>query len=185
MSDPNRSVISPTPSYLLIGEILRPHGVAGELKMRVFTHHPEHLSKLKRVFLSDSTDANNAIEYQLKSVRMNQDYALLRLIGINDRNEADLLRQLYVSVAIEDAVPLEEGEHYLFELIGMDIFTEAGVALGVLVEVLETGANDVYIVDGSEFGEVLIPVTEQTILSTDTASNRIIVRLPEGLLPSP
>ena len=174
-----------TPPYLLIGEILRPHGVTGELKMRVFTHHPEHLPKLNRVYLSEMAEATEVTPFDLKKVRMNQEYALLTLAGVDDRNQADRLRQLFVSVAIEDAVPLEDGEHYLYELIGMEVYTEDGELLGEIQEVLETGANDVYIVNGQQLGEVLIPVTNETILSTDVITKRIVVRLPEGLLPSP
>lgn len=82
-------------------------------------------------------------------------------------------------------MPLEDGEHYLYELIGMEVCTEDGELLGEIQEVLETGANDVYIVNGQQLGEVLIPVTNETILSTDVITKRIVVRLPEGLLPSP
>ena len=67
----------------------------------------------------------------------------------------------------------------------MEVCTEDGELLGEIQEVLETGANDVYIVNGQQLGEVLIPVTNETILSTDVITKRIVVRLPEGLLPSP
>ena len=176
---------APPPKYLLIGEILRPHGILGELRMRVLTHHPEHLPQLKQIYLAKSPDAPQMTTYHLQRVRMNQEYALLKLRGIDNRDQADLLRQLFAFVAIGDAVPLDEGEHYLYELIGIEVCTETGEMLGELKEVLETGANDVYIIGSPRYGEVLIPVTNETILSTDVSAKKMIVRLPEGLLPSP
>ncbi|MBE2266947.1 MAG: 16S rRNA processing protein RimM, partial [Anaerolinea sp.] len=95
----------------------------------------------------------------------------------------DRLRNLLVMVALENAVPLEEGEFYLYELIGLNVQTESGEALGTLTEVLETGANDVYVVNSPRYGEVLIPVLPETILETNIAAKRMTVRLPDGLLP--
>jgi 16S rRNA processing protein RimM len=175
---------SQEPKYLLVGAILRPHGVLGEVRIKIITHYPERLSRLKKVFLTTSPDSDKVTEYALEGVRMHQAYALLKLEGINDRDQADRLRQLVVMVAIGDAIPLDKGEHYLYQLVGLTVQTEAGEALGTLTEVLETGANDVYIVESPRYGEVLIPATTETILSTDVATKLMTVRLPEGLLPS-
>lgn len=172
-----------TPKYLLIGEILRPHGVKGELRMRVLTDYPERLKTLKSVYLGKSPEAVDPAPHRLKSARMHQDFALLTLKDIDDRNKAEPLRGLFVLVDIKDAVPLDDDEVYLFQLIGMKVVTEAGDEIGTLTEVLETGANDVYIVKSPQYGEVLIPVIDETILETDTDNNCVIVRLPEGLLP--
>jgi 16S rRNA processing protein RimM len=174
---------TPSPAYLLIGEILRPHGVVGELKMRVLTAYPERLRELKTVFLADDPESESPDSYTLDQVRFHHDYALIKLKEIPDRTAAERFRELFVLVAIDDAIPLDEGEHYLFQLIGMTVETEAGESLGTLVDVMETGANDVYVVESKEYGEVLIPVTEHTLLNTDTETRRITVRLPEGLLP--
>lgn len=151
--------------------------------MRVLTAYPERLGALKRIYLAQSAEHPAPQEYTLRTVRMHQGYALITLKGIDDRTTADMLRQLFVMVAIDDAIPREEGEHYLFELIGLTVVTEDGVTLGLLQEILDTGANDVYVVGSPEYGEVLIPATEHTILKTDIAAQQIIVRLPEGLLP--
>ena len=175
---------SSDPKYLLIGEVLRPHGIIGEVKTKILTHYPERLSRLKTVYLTPSVDSNKITEYSLERVRMHQGYALLKFKGIDDRDQADLLRQLVVMIAVGDAVPLDEGEHYLYQLVGLTVQIEGGETLGTLTEVLETGANDVYIVDSPKYGEVLIPATSETILSTDIATKLMIVRLPNGLLPT-
>jgi 16S rRNA processing protein RimM len=175
----------PQPEYLLLGEILRPHGVMGEVKMRVLTAYPERISKLESVYLGSGTDGADARIYVVERSRMNQGYVLLKLQDIDDRNAADTLRQLYVMVSLDEAIPLEEGEFYLYQLIGLTVKTTDDETLGTLTEVLETGANDVYIVDSPQYGEVLIPATPETIIKTDIDGRTVIVKLPEGLLPSP
>ncbi|MBL8116282.1 MAG: 16S rRNA processing protein RimM [Anaerolineae bacterium] len=171
------------PRFLIIGEILRPHGIAGELRMKVLTNYPERLRQLKTVYLAENVDSENPQPYDIQSVRMHQEYALMRFKGINDRDAADHLRQLVVMVAIDDAIPLEEGELYLYQLIGLEVRLENGDLLGQITEVLETGANDVYIVKSDQYGEVLIPAIPQTIRSIDRQTRIMTVHLPEGLLP--
>ena len=171
------------PQYLVIGEILRPHGIRGELRMRILTDYPERIPQLEQVYIAEDSQPDSPAAYRVQHMRMHQGYGLLKLQGIDDRDQADLLRGLTVLVAIEDAVPLEEGEFYLYQLIGMSVQTTDGSTLGRITDVLETGANDVYIVDSPQYGEILIPVTDDTILETDIERGVIIVNLPEGLIP--
>ncbi len=171
------------PLFLLLGQVLRPHGVNGELKIRVLTDYPERIGELEAVFLGQDTDDDAAESYPVQHIRPQNEYGLLKLEGVDSREEADMLRQLYVMVALEDAVPLEEGEFYVYQLIGLNVKTEDGENLGTLSEVLETGANHVYIVDSPQYGEVLIPALETTILKTDIKTGVLVVKLPEGTLP--
>lgn len=172
------------PQYLVIGEVLRPHGVQGELRIRLLTDYPERIGQLKVVYMGESVDSPNVKAYPVEGMRPHLDYGLLKIHGINSRAKADRLRNLLIMVDVEDAVPLEEGEFYLFELIGLEVHTDDGETLGKITEVIETGANDVYVVDSPRYREVLIPATDHTILKTDIAGGVVIVRLPEGLLPS-
>ncbi len=171
------------PAYLLLGEVLRPHGIRGELRIRLLTDYPERIASLKTVYLADSPEAAKVKPYQVQGMRMNGGFGLLRLRDIDDRTQADRLRGLYLLIDIEHAVPLEEGEVYLYQLIGLTVQTQSGETLGTLKDVMETGANDVYVVDSPRYGEILIPVTEQTIVKTDVSTGLIVVNLPEGLLP--
>ena len=167
----------------MLGEILRPHGIRGELRVRLLTDYPERIAKLKTVYLADKPEPTAVTPYPVKGMRMNGDYGLLRLGDIASREEADRLRGLFVLVDMAHAVPLEAGEFYLYQLIGLKVETEDGETLGTLREVLETGANDVYIVDSPRYGEVLVPVIPDTIVKTDVQAGVVVVRLPEGLLP--
>lgn len=171
------------PRYLLLGEILRPHGIAGELRLRLLTDYPERIAELETIYIGRGVDDPNPRPFHVSGMRMHQGYGLLSLREVPDRSAAERLRDLFVMVAIEDAVPLEEGEFYLYELIGLEVQTTEGEVLGELIEVLETGANDVYIVHSERYGEVLIPAIEGTIISTDIEAGILVVNLPEGLLP--
>ena len=137
--------------YLLVGEIIRPHGVRGELAMKIFTDFPERLAQHEMLYLGEQRTA-----YRLLGVRKHRSALLIKLQGISDRNDADRLRKLAVNIDIKNAVPLAEGEHYLFQLWGMQVVTEEGDVLGRIEDVLETGANDVYVVNGTR-GEILLP----------------------------
>lgn len=171
------------PNYLLLGEVLRPHGIRGELRVKLLTAYPERINDLEEVYLGSGVDDAAPTTYAVEHMRMNPPYGLLKLRGIGDRDQADKLRGLLVMVDMEHAVPLEEGEFYLYQLIGLSVKLEDGTTLGTITDVLETGANDVYVVKSDPYGEVLIPVTDETIIRTDIAAAEVIVSLPDGLLP--
>lgn len=88
------------PSYLLIGEILRPHGIHGEIRMRILTDYPERIAKLASVYLSTDPDSEVVQAYTVEHMRMHQSYGLLKLASIDSRDDADLLREHFVMVSI-------------------------------------------------------------------------------------
>lgn len=150
--------------------------------MRVLTDYPDHLPQLDSVYLGDSPDDTALEKHGLEAVRFNKDLALLSLAGCRNRNDAELLRDKVVMISIDQAAPLEEGEYYLFQLIGLRVVADQ-IEIGQIKEVLQTGANDVYVVHSDEFGEVLIPAHDETILNIDFDAGVITMALPEGLLP--
>ncbi len=167
----------PEPRYLAVGRILRPHGITGELRVEILTDFPERLAKLRFLYIGAAYR-----QHAVESVRFHQDLALLRLKDITDRNAAEMLRGQVVWVALTDAVPLEDGEYYLHQLLGVQVTTEAGESLGEIVEVLDNpAANDVYIVHGLR-GEVLIPAIREVILSMDLDARQMVIRPLPGLL---
>ncbi|MBN1922262.1 MAG: 16S rRNA processing protein RimM [Anaerolineae bacterium] len=167
----------PEPRYLAVGRILRPHGITGELRAQILTDYPERLVRLRHLYVGAAYR-----RHAVQSVRFHQNLALLRLADITDRDTAETLRGQVVWVALADAAPLEEGEYYLHQLIGMQVSTEAGEALGEIVEVLDMpGANDVYVVHGLR-GEVLIPAIREVILSIDMEARQMVIHPLPGLL---
>jgi 16S rRNA processing protein RimM len=166
---------------LSIGEVVRPHGVRGELRVRILTEYPERLHLHTHFYLADPDFTEKVYRYAVERIRLRRDVLLLKLEGCNSRTAAEALRGMLVQIPLEDAVPLEEGEYYLFQLLGVDVETEQGEWLGRVVEVLETGANDVYVVRGPR-GEVLVPAISEVVRALDLVAKRMVIHLMPGLL---
>ncbi len=160
---------------------MRPHGVRGEARMRVLTDYPEHLTTLKSLYLGKSDDDSELIEVELQKIRFHKAYALLTLAGCRSREEVDRLRGKLVLIPMRDAIPLQPGEYYLFQLVGMRV-RDGERTIGVVKEVLQTGANDVYVVQSETQGDVLLPAHQGTIQSIDFENEVITMVLPDGLL---
>ena len=172
---------TPEPRFLAVGQVSRPHGVRGELRVQILTDYPERLGQHTYLYLASPDSPDAVRRYPVEKWRYHKKILLLKLGGCDDRNAAEELRGQLVQIPFEEAVPLEEGEYYHFQLIGVRVETENGEHLGQVVEMLETGANDVYVVRGPR-GEVLLPAVDDVVLELDLRAQRMVVRLPPGLL---
>ena len=168
---------APEPRYLAIARVIRPFGVRGELKLQVLTGFPDQLDRLKRVYLGPQ-----AVPHPVARFRQHRGDLLLLLADVCDRNAAQELRDQLVQIATQDAVPLGEGEYYEYQIVGLSVVTTEGEALGHVVEVITTGANDVYVVQGPR-GEVLLPARVEVIREIDLDTGTMTVSLLPGLLP--
>jgi len=166
------------PRFLVIGRVLKPHGVRGEVRVSPQTDLPERFGWLKVAYLGDEEPQ----PVQVEGLRFHKSLVLLKLAGYDDRNAADSLRGMLIQVPLEDAIPLEEGEYFLYQLIGLTVRTDSGELLGELVEIIETGANNVFMVRGPQ-GEILLPDTEDVVTQIDFDSGLMVVHLLPGLLP--
>jgi len=115
--------------------------------------------------------------YHVESARVRSGLVFLKLAGVDDVAAAEKLRGALVKIPPEKALPLEEGEYYIRDLIGLEVATAGGEALGVLTDVLRTGANDVYVVGG----KLMIPAVRECVLNVDTEKRTMTVALTEGL----
>lgn len=171
----------PEPHYLVVGRVLRPHGVRGEVRVEIVTDYPERLGQRTCFYLALPDSPAAVRRYTVEAQRWHKGLLLLKLRDCDDRNCAEELRGMLVQIPIEEAVPLEEGEYYDFQLSNVRVEMENGEWLGQIVEVLETGANDVYVVRGPR-GEVLLPAVREVILEIDLESRRMLVRPLPGML---
>jgi 16S rRNA processing protein RimM len=171
---------NPEPRYLSVGQVLRPHGVRGELRVEISTDYPERLARHTHFFLAHPRSPAAVRRYAVEGLRFHKEALLLKLKGCDDRDGAEQLRGMLVQISIEDAVPLEDGEYYLFQLVGVRVETESGESLGQVADVIETGANDVYVVRGPR-GEILIPAIDEVVLELDLESQRMVVVLLPGM----
>jgi 16S rRNA processing protein RimM len=179
---PSKSSSSGKPPFLLLGRVLRPHGIRGELRIEVMTAYPERIISGSKVYIGpDPDDVSSAVLHGITGARKHQQYLILQLEDIEDRNEADRLRDQFVMVTLDDAVPLEEGEFYLYQVIGLSVYTVDGEYFGEVSDVIETGANDVYVVQGPH-GEVLLPATDECVVEIDIDAKKMTINLIEGLL---
>jgi 16S rRNA processing protein RimM len=145
------------------------------VQTEILTDFPERFDVLETVYLGDELQA-----VRLEVCRRQGSRALLKFAGYESRDAAGRLRGQLVQVPIEDAVPLENGEYYLYEIEGLEVITTEGERLGRVVEVIETGSNDVYVVrDGDQ--EILLPALSDVVTRVDLNAGRIEVRLPKGL----
>lgn len=171
----------PQVGYIAVGRVVAPHGIRGEVKVEPLTDFPERFKKGAKVFLGQAVESGEVVPTEIAAARPHQGRWLVLFANVKDRDAAEALRDQYVLIPEADAMPLGEHENYAHDLIGLEVVTNDGTALGRLVEILFTPANDVYILRGPQ-GETLIPATREVVLSVDLASKRMIVALPEGLL---
>jgi 16S rRNA processing protein RimM len=163
------------PLYLSVGFLRRPHGLRGEIIMDLHTDFPERMKSGRSLFVGEKHKPMT-----LTHVRPHQNSLLVKFEGIETSDDAGLYRNQWVYAEAKD-VPLPEGEHYKHELIGLKVVDENDSSLGELVEILETGANDVYVVRDDSGKEILLPNIPSVILDLDVARGLIKVHLLEGL----
>ena len=161
-----------------VGVITQPHGVRGEMKVFPTTDDPRRFEDLDTVILDTGKEKRNLT---IQSVKYQKNLVILKCKEVNDRNEVELLRKAELYVTRDQAVELEEGEYFIADLLGCKVISDEGEDLGVLDDVLQTGANDVYSVKKKGEKELLIPVIPQCVLNVDIAKREILVHLLEGL----
>lgn len=151
--------------------------------MDVLTDDPHRFGLLVQVLVGP--DGAEPRPYGLESYRLHQRRILLKLTGVDDRTQAEELRGQLVQVPIEEALPLEEGEYYEHQIIGLEVWTAGGECLGAVTEILYSAANDVYVVQaaGASHGrEILVPAIASVVQQIDLQAGRIVVELPAGLV---
>jgi len=157
------------------GVLAGSHGVRGELKMRVLTDRPDHLATLKRVYVGEPP-----VPMRLLGVREHGDLLLIRLEGITTPEQAKELSGKPVKIAGSDARPLEAGEYFLFQLIGLTVHDEEGAEIGTVSDLIETGAHDVLVITPVGGGpDVLVPNHPQYVVEMNPEQGTLVARLPQ------
>lgn len=165
--------------FLRVGVITSVHGVHGEVKVFPTTDDADRFRVLKNAFL-DTKQGKKQVE--IGGVKFFKNMVILKIKGLDDRNEAEKLKGIDILVDRENAVPLEEGEFYICDIIGADVITDEDVRLGELTDVLETGANDVYVVTPENGKDILLPAIDECILDVDPENKVVRVHVMKGLL---
>lgn len=151
---------------LIIGKILKPQGIRGEVKVLPYTDGAEVFCGLKRVFIDGE-------EYKILNARAGEGLAYLALRGVPDRNAAELLRDKELTLPREEAPEPEEGSYYIADLLESEVATDTGKVLGILKDIRQA-ATDIYTLQ-TESGEVLFPAAKGVVLSIDIQNKKMTV----------
>lgn len=164
--------------FLRVGVISSTHGIRGEVKVFPTTDDPARFKKLKKVLLDTGKER---LDMEIQSVKFFKQFVIVKFRGVDNINDIERYKGKSLLVPRGDAPALEENEYYIADLIGMEVF--AGEEhFGVLKDVMETGANEVYIVDSDRHGEVLIPAIRDCILDVNVKDGIMKIRLLDGLI---
>lgn len=161
-----------------VGVITSTHGIRGEVKVFPTTEDPQRFKKLKKLILDTGKEK---IDVEIASARFFKNMVILKFKGIDDINDVEKYRQSTLWVTRENATPLNEDEWYVADLFGMKVTSDEGEDLGTITDVLQTGANDVYVVEKKGSKEILIPAIKQCILEVDVEAQTMLVHLLPGL----
>ena len=161
-----------------VGAITQTHGIRGEVKVFPTTDDTKRFKKLKTV-IADT--GKSRLELHVASVKYFKQFVILKFTEYDNINDVEFLKGAKLLVDREHAIKLAKDEFYVADLIGLKVFTDDGEDFGVIKDVLQTGANDVYVIDHCDT-EILVPAIKDCIQTIDLDEGKIIIHLLEGLI---
>ncbi len=164
------------PEFICIGKIHRTHGIKGDVILDPITDFPERIRKGRAVFAGEQHKP-----LTIARVREKAPYLIVGFKELEDETKAAEFRNQYLYVKASDLPKLPEGQYYFHQLIGLDALDKAGGHVGVLTEIIETGANDVYVIRTDSGKEELVPAIPQHILKVDIDAKQISIDFPEWI----
>ena len=165
--------------YLEIGQIVNTFGIKGMVKVQPFTDDIEQFENLKTIYIKNKSEQK---EYEIEEVKYHKNMILLKLKGINNIEEANLLRQSYLLKDREKEEPLKEGTYYIVDLLGLEVYDDNGNLLGTLEDIYNSGASDIYVVKDELGKQILLPAIKDVIKQIDLEEEKVIVHLIKGLV---
>jgi 16S rRNA processing protein RimM len=164
---------------IAIGEIVKAQGVRGELKVFPLTDNPKRFGEVRRVYFQGIEGLRQLV---IIGYRPFQEYVLLKFEGIDDLTDAETLGRGLIFIPRNERPKLPTGRYYLDEIEGLNVFTAAGERLGKVIQIIETGSNDVYCVEDDAGQQILVPALKSVILEINLGQGKMIVELPPGLV---
>ena len=159
---------------IVVGRVVAPWGVKGEVKVEVMTDFPDRFSPGEEVHI-------DGCPMRIENSRWHKGRVTLKLDTVDSVEAAEKIRGRWLEIPSSKLRPLPQDQYYQFQLIGLEVWTTEGQHLGRIADILPTGSNDVYLVQG-ELGELLIPAIEDVVKSVELEKGRIVVELIAGLL---
>jgi 16S rRNA processing protein RimM len=165
------------PAFLAVGKVRRPHGVTGDVLVEIYTDFPERLQPKASVYAGE-----DHLPLTISRQRFHNEGALLAFDGFSTPEQVGRFRNQILYIKSTEVEELPEGEYYFHELLGLSVLDETGEFLGNVTEIMETGANDVYVITNDAGRELLLPAINEVILDVDLVSKVMKVHLLPGLL---
>lgn len=163
---------------LEVGKIINTHGLRGEVKVAAWTDTPDVFETLETVYIKIKSEYK---PLSLRSIKYQKNNLIVKFSELTDINEAEPLKNQVLYASRSDLGELEEGVYYIADLIGIEVIDENGASLGKIKDVMQTGTNDIYVVERPSQKDLLIPVLPNVVLSVDINKKKAIVHLLEGL----
>ena len=164
---------------LEIGQIVNTFGIKGMVKVKPFTDDIRRFDELKTVYVEKNS---NQTEYEIEEVKYHKDMVLIKFKGIDRVEQAEMLRNSYLTVSRDSVEKLEEGRYYIVDLLGLEVYTDEQILLGTLEDIFNTGSNDIYVVKDKQGKQILLPAIQDVIKQIDIENKKIIVHLLPGLI---
>ena len=165
--------------YFEVGQIVNTFGVKGFVKVNPFTDDITRFDELKKVYICKKNEMN---EVEIEEVKYHKNMVLLKLKGIDDMNEAEKLKGLYLKIHRKDAIPLPEGTYFIADLIGLKVYTDDGNLLGKVDDIYNNGSTDIYVVKDELGKQILLPGTKEVLKEINLEQEKIVVHLLKGLV---
>lgn len=166
--------------YLEIGQIVNTFGIKGMVKVKPFTDDiHKRFDTLEKVYIESKKSKK---EYQIEEVKYHKNMVLIKFKGIENPEEANVLRESYLLVDRETQEPLEEGTYYIVDMIGLEVYTDEEEKLGILEDIFNTGSNDIYVVKNEQGKQILLPAIKDVIQKVDMENKRMTVHVIPGLI---
>ena len=160
-----------------VGQIVNTFGIKGEVKVTPFTDDINRFDSLEKVYVKTKKEEKL---YNIENVRYHKNMVLLKLENVNTMEDAEMLRNAFLEIDREEAIPLEKGTYFIADLIGLDVYTDEQEFLGKVEDIYNTGSNDIYVVKNELGKQKLLPGIEEVIKEVKL-DDRIIVHLIPGL----
>lgn len=165
--------------YFEVGQIVNTFGVKGMLKVKPFTDDANRFEELKKVYICKKEKLE---EVEIEEVKYHKDMVLLKVKGIEDMNEAEKVKGLYLKIDRKNAKKLPKDTYFIADLLGLEVYSDTGELLGKVDDIFRTGANDVYVIKDEKGKQLLLPGIPDVIKEIDLEKEKIIVHLLKGLI---
>lgn len=165
--------------YFEVGQIVNTFGIKGLVKVNPFTDDAERFEELKTVYICKK---NEMQKVEIEEVKYHKNMVLLKIKGIDNMNDAEKVKGLYLKIDRKDAKKLPKDTYFIADLIGLNVYTDEDEYLGNVEDIFSTGANDVYVVKNDEGKQILLPSIPEVLKTIDLEKEKIIVHILQGLI---